>query len=158
MTRGAATALVCALFLTSLGIAAPVRAQDEARAEEASQAEKAAPSPAEAKPSPPRRRPPQRRAVRRQRSPAASDSSSAYVPPRPSVPAPEIAPMPNRDIEEPMIRGRNDGKPSFSPTIIEPRDLPGGGLNRGGNDRLTREDRLFREPAPGATLRVPFSY
>ena len=57
-----------------------------------------------------------------------------------------------------MARNGDEGRPSFSPTIIEPRDLPGGGLNRGRDDRLTREDRLFREPAPGATLRVPFSY
>ncbi len=155
MTRALALAALAFLLLMAPGPPRPVAAQADPPAAELA-------PPAAARPAPPRRRPPPRRTVRRvPPAPVAEPPAAFALPmpaPRETAPRPEIAPMPNRSIEGPVVRDPGEGRPSFSPTIIEPRDLPGGGLNRGRNDRLTREDRLFREPAPGATLRLPFSY
>jgi hypothetical protein len=78
-------------------------------------------------------------------------------PPRPSTsaaPAPDLAPMPNRSLEPPRI-ARNDDLPSVSPSIIH-RRLPGQGQAAEGSPHRN-EERLFA-PAPGARVRVPFSY
>jgi len=71
----------------------------------------------------------------------------------PTPPGFEPAPVPNRDLEPPRV-AQHDG-PSLSPSIIQ-RRLPGRGQAAEGSPSLT-EERLF-DPAPGARLRVPFSY
>ncbi|UFN47726.1 hypothetical protein LPC08_17125 [Roseomonas sp. OT10] len=77
----------------------------------------------------------------------------------PTTPQPELAPMPNRSLEAPIARNDNDGRPTFSPSLIQPREVPGqGGSTLNQDDLARREDRLFREPAAGGTLRLPFSY
>ncbi len=75
----------------------------------------------------------------------------ATMPRRPG--AFEPAPVPNRALEAP--RAAPQEGPSLSPGIIQ-RRLPGRGQAAEGSPDRT-EDRLF-EPAPGARLRVPFSY
>ncbi|MCA3357331.1 MAG: hypothetical protein ING02_05005 [Roseomonas sp.] len=64
------------------------------------------------------------------------------------------APVPNRDIEPP--RGLN-GPPraSLSPTLIHP-EAAQPHLGRSGFAVQAQEDRLLRQPAPGARLNVPF--
>jgi len=101
---------------------------------------------------PARRRRSRRRAARRPAEPAPEPAPAPPPPPR----AGTLAPMPNRDIEPPRARVAPDA-PSLGPTFIQPR-----GGTRGGtfeDDQFQRrQDRLFDEPAPGARLRVPFSY
>ena len=44
-------------------------------------------------------------------------------------------------------------------TGAEPRSLPDSRRQSGGNSSYTeRQDRLYREPAAGARLEIPFSY
>ena len=138
------------LALATLLLLAP----DGGRAALAQAPEALTTPPAAARPSPPRRRPAPRRPAR-----PAPRAAEAGPPAAVTVPAPrsDLAPVPNRAIEAPSVRSEAD-RPSFSPTLIEPRDLGAGGVNRDRDGRLSREDRLFREPAPGATLRLPFSY
>jgi hypothetical protein len=64
------------------------------------------------------------------------------------------APVPNRDIEAP--RGLNEPpRASLSPTLIHPEPaLPH--LGRSGFAVQAQEDRLIRQPAPGARLNLPF--
>ncbi|MBX6373300.1 MAG: hypothetical protein IRZ13_03580 [Acetobacteraceae bacterium] len=48
-------------------------------------------------------------------------------------------------------------RPRFDPTLIAPRSTTRGGSFEG--DEFQRQrDWLFEQPAPGATLRIPFSY
>jgi hypothetical protein len=100
---------------------------------------------------PARRRRPRRRTTRRPAEPAPEPP-----PPPPPPRAGTLAPMPNRDIEPPRARIAPDA-PSLGPTFIQPR-----GGTRGStfedDEFQRRQDRLFDEPAPGARLRVPFSY
>jgi len=104
-----------------------------------------APGSALAEPKPPGRA----RAQRRARRP----------PPPPSPPAPraerqgEPAPVPNRDIEGPRPPERPG--PRLDPALIDP-DLPRVGAAADRYGPPARADRLLREPAAGARLRVPF--
>jgi hypothetical protein len=62
--------------------------------------------------------------------------------------------MPNRDIEAP--RGLNEPpRASLSPTLIHP-EAAQPHLGRSGFAVQAQEDRLLRQPAPGARLNVPF--
>lgn len=64
------------------------------------------------------------------------------------------APVPNRDIEAP--RGLNEPpRASLSPTLIHPEPAQPH-LGRSGFAMQAQEDRLIRQPAPGARLNVPF--
>ena len=78
----------------------------------------------------------------------------------PEPPAPvsrsEPAPVPNNDIEAPRAESRVPG-PQFNPTLIDPND-PQAATANDANSLRAREDRLLRNPAPGARLRLPFSY
>ncbi|MFN8983919.1 MAG: hypothetical protein ACK5X9_15565 [Alphaproteobacteria bacterium] len=74
------------------------------------------------------------------------------------VTAPEppgnLAPVPNRDIEAP--RGlRDPQRASLSPTLINPEPAQPH-LGQSGFAVQAQEDRLLRQPAPGARLNVPF--
>lgn len=102
-------------------------------------------APARPQPAAPARRPPPEQ--RRQRRQAEK-----------TVTAPEPhgkpAPVPNRDIEAP--RGLNEPpRASLSPTLIHP-ETPQPHLGRSGFAVQVQEDRLIRQPAPGARLNVPF--
>ena len=107
--------------------------------------------------SPPvRRRPARRRAANRLTSPPIIESPASPAP----VPAPqaEIAPMPNRSIEGPRAPAERQVT-RLRPDLIEPRSLPDSRTQSGGNSSYTeRQDRLFRDPAAGARLEIPFSY
>lgn len=76
----------------------------------------------------------------------------------PAAPSPpgEPAPMPNRAVEAPR---QADAKPTarLSPTLIDPEPTRPHG-QRSGFGIQEQEDRLLRQPAPGARLSVPFSY
>lgn len=148
-------------------------AAGEARAQAAPEmtAPPAAPTPAAATPdsptqaSPTQARPAQQRRPRRVvRRPARPPAEQPQPVPPPTLavpvrPSPDLAPMPNRDLEAPVVRNDNEGRPSFSPSLIQPRDLPGtSGSTLSRDDLARREDKLFREPAAGGTLRLPFSY
>jgi len=102
--------------------------------------------------------------------PAAPRPAASPVPPRDpelrrqSRQAPKIitapeptgkpAPVPNRDIEPP--RGLNEPpRASLSPTLINP-EAAQPHLGRSGFAVQAQEDRLLRQPAPGARLGVPF--
>jgi hypothetical protein len=101
----------------------------------------AAPRPA-ASPAPPRN--PAQRRQRRQ----AEKIVTAPEPPG------KLAPVPNRDIEAP--RGLNEPpRASLSPTLIHPEPAQPH-LGRSGFAMQAQEDRLIRQPAPGARLNVPF--
>lgn len=116
------------------------RAQDPAAAAPAPDT----PSPA---PAAPPRRPRRRRQARRAEPPA--PEAQAAVPPRP-----DLAPVPNRNLEGPRAAAPSQS-PSFGPSIIH-RPLPSTSSARDGS-RSYDEERLFF-PAPGARLTVPFSY
>ena len=76
------------------------------------------------------------------------------LPPRlPDLQAGALAPVPNRSIEAPRLVPEDRAR--LDPSVIN-RNLPGRGLATDGSPSLL-EDKLFR-PAPGARLRVPFSY
>ncbi|MFC0384198.1 hypothetical protein [Muricoccus vinaceus] len=116
-------------------------------------------APARAMPSagtqPARRRPPRRRAVRRQPAPPVAEAPPPAPPP---VPQAEIAPMPNRSIEGPRPPAERQVT-RLRPDLIEPRSLPDSRRQSGGNSSYTeRQDRLYRDPAAGARLEIPFSY
>lgn len=108
------------------------------------------PGAAEAQQSPPR---PARRPARRVRR--------EDPPPPPPAPAPaargEPAPVPNRDLEAPRTRLDAAGSPRVNPALIDP-DEPRIGATADRASPQAREDRLLRQPAPGARLRVPFAY
>lgn len=92
---------------------------------------------------------------RRRRRPAASPA-----PPPPPPPAPasrgEPAPVPNPDIEAPRDRSASTS-PRLDPALIDPNE-PRVGATSDPHSVQSREDRLLRQPAPGARLRVPFAY
>ncbi|GGG18428.1 hypothetical protein GCM10010964_03310 [Caldovatus sediminis] len=77
-------------------------------------------------------------------------------PPPASASRDERAPVPDRDLQAPRGTGTAE-RPRLSPTLIVPRGTTRGGTFEG--DPFQRQqDRLFDQPAPGATLRLPFSY
>jgi hypothetical protein len=83
------------------------------------------------------------------------------LPPPPPPPEPssfgEPAPVPDNDIEAPRNRGADSGAPRVNPALIDP-DAPQIGTQRDRSSLQSREDRLLRQPAPGARLRLPFAY
>ncbi|WP_376091540.1 hypothetical protein ACE7GA_21940 [Roseomonas sp. CCTCC AB2023176] len=102
-----------------------------------------------ARPVPPRRTPVRRR----------PPQPIAPLPAPTPVPAPlarDLAPVPNRSIEGPRSTAEAP-RPVLRPDLIEPRDLPDQ-RSRGGGTFTDRQDRLFRDPAAGARLNIPFSY
>jgi hypothetical protein len=91
--------------------------------------------------------PPRNPELRRQRRQAAKIVTAPEPPGKP-------APVPNRDIEAP--RGlREPPRASLSPTLIHPEPAQPH-LGRSGFAMQAQEDRLIRQPAPGARLNVPF--
>ncbi|MCA3323845.1 MAG: hypothetical protein INF79_19765 [Roseomonas sp.] len=93
---------------------------------------------------PPRRPTPEER--RRQRQ--AEKTVTAPEPPG------KPAPVPNRDIEAP--RGLAEApRARLSPAVIDPAPTQPH-LGRSGFAMQAQEDRLIRQPAPGARLNVPF--
>ncbi len=92
---------------------------------------------------PPRRRP---------RRPA-----PAPAPPQAAHPLGDPAPVPNRDVEPPRARGADRPTARLDPTLIDPNE-PRFGTAVDRNNLQAREDRLLRQPAPGARLRLPFAY
>lgn len=82
----------------------------------------------------------------------------AQPPPEPQAAATrpaEPAPVPNRDLEGPRVADRPTAR--LDPALIDPNEpRPGATAQREGLQ--AREDRLLRNPAPGARLRLPFSY
>jgi hypothetical protein len=79
--------------------------------------------------------------------------------PQPQAAAPsrgDPAPVPNRDLEAPRQAGTQPSA-RVDPTLIDPAEpRPGTAPDR--NSPQAREDRLLRQPAPGARLRVPFTF
>ncbi|MBR0651124.1 hypothetical protein GXW78_15740 [Roseomonas terrae] len=69
----------------------------------------------------------------------------------------EPAPVPNNDIEAPRSRTADSTAPQVNPVLIDPDD-PQIGTQRDRSSLQSREDRLLRQPAPGARLRLPFAY
>ena len=66
--------------------------------------------------------------------------------------------MPNRSIEGPRAPVERQVT-RLRPDLIEPRSLPDSRRQSGGNSSYTeRQDRLYRDPAAGARLEIPFSY
>ena len=90
--------------------------------------------------------PPRETQPRRQRRQAEKTATAPEPPGQP-------APMPNRDIEAP--RANNVPRASLSPALIDP-DPAQPHLGRSGFAVQAQEDRLIRQPAPGARLNVPF--
>lgn len=95
------------------------------------------------RPQPPRRRP-------RRPAPAPAAPQAAH-------PLGDPAPVPNRDVEAPRARGTDRPTARLDPTLIDPNE-PRFGTAVDRNNLQTREDRLLRQPAPGARLRLPFAY
>jgi hypothetical protein len=102
-----------------------------------------APRPADA---PPPRLSPEQRRQRRQ----AEKTVTAREPPG------QPAPIPNRDLEAPRT-SNNAPRTRLSPALIDP-DPAQPHLGHSGFAVQAQEDRLIRQPAPGARLSVPFSY
>lgn len=90
--------------------------------------------------------PPRETHQRRQRRQAEKTVTAPEPPGQP-------APMPNRDIEAPRVN--NAPRASLSPALIDP-DPAQPHLGRSGFAVQAQEDRLIRQPAPGARLNVPF--
>jgi hypothetical protein len=65
--------------------------------------------------------------------------------------------VPDRDIEGPRRIESARLSPRLDPTLIDPTE-PRFGATAERNSLQTREDRLLRQPAPGARLSVPFTY
>jgi hypothetical protein len=102
------------------------------------------------------RRPVRRRAARRRAAPPAAETPPPLPPAPPAAPRADIAPMPNRSLEAPRQPYTGDAV-RIRPEFIEPRRLPDTRAQPG-NDYTQRQDSLFRDPAPGARLQIPFSY
>jgi len=122
---------------------------------QATEAPPAAASPPAAAPRQRVRRPAPRRAARRA-VPNQQTEVIAPVPAPPPAPQAEIAPMPNRDIEAP--RGPIQRETTqLRPDLIRPRALPDA-RNQFDNEYARDRDNLYREPAAGARMNIPFSY
>jgi hypothetical protein len=67
------------------------------------------------------------------------------------------APVPDRDMVDPQSRIVRHPMPQLDPALIDP-DAPQTSTQRDTSSLRAREDRLLREPAAGARLRVPFTY
>ena len=113
----------------------------------------AAPAPAPARP---RRRAPRRPGPRRFTTPPLTAIQPLPGPAPAPSPQVEVAPMPNRSLEAPRGPAARDAA-RLRPDLIEPRNLPDGRQQQG-NNFTERQDRLFRDPAYGARLEIPFSY
>lgn len=81
--------------------------------------------------------------------------------PPPAPPAPvsrgDPAPVPNHDLEAPRQATAPRTAPQINPALIDPAE-PQIGTSRDRASLQTREDRLLRQPAAGARLRLPFEY
>jgi hypothetical protein len=77
--------------------------------------------------------------------------------PPPVVARGEPAPVPDRDLEAPRDRRASQPVPRLDPALIDPNEPRIGGITDRNNPQA-REDRLLRQPAPGARLRLPFTY
>lgn len=103
-----------------------------------------------AAPAPPRPAAQPRRPTPEQRRQRRVAEKTVAAPQPPGKPAP----VPNRDIEAP--RGLNEPpRASLSPALIHPEPAQPH-LGRSGFAVQAQEDRLIRQPAPGARLNVPF--
>lgn len=67
------------------------------------------------------------------------------------------APVANRDLEAPRDANSREGEPRLEPALIDP-NAPRIGTTRDPSNPQEVEDRLLRQPAPGARLRLPFTY
>ena len=65
--------------------------------------------------------------------------------------------MPNLDIEGPRRLEASRAVPRLDPALIDPAE-PRFGTATDRNNLQAREDRLLRQPAAGARLRLPFTY
>lgn len=69
----------------------------------------------------------------------------------------EPAPVPNNDLEAPSRMAAQRASPQINPALIDPA-APQTGTTRDAASLQTREERLLRQPAAGARLRLPFGY
>lgn len=101
-----------------------------------------------------------RRQRQAQRQPPSRRDQPLPLPPPPPPLAPvargEPAPVPNSDIEDPRNRMVSTA-PRVDPVLIDPNE-PRYSATADPHSPQSREDRLLRQPAPGARLRVPFAY
>jgi hypothetical protein len=100
-----------------------------------------------AAPAAPRPNAPPRNAQQRRQRRRVEKTMTAPEPPG------QPAPIPNRDIEAPRVN--NSPRASLSPTVIDPAPVQPH-LGRSGFAVQAQEDRLLRQPVPGARLNVPF--
>lgn len=97
--------------------------------------------------------------TRRARRPAPRRRAAPPAPP----PAPvdtrrgDPAPVPNFEMEGPRRVEAARTAPRLDPALIDPAE-PRFGTAADRNSLQAREDRLLRQPAPGARLRLPFTY
>ena len=98
-------------------------------------------------------------AARPPRAPAHRNDPLPLPPPEPPglVSRGDPAPVPDRDLEDPQSRIVRQPTPRLTPALIDPA-APQTSTQRGTSSLPAREDRLLREPAAGARLRVPFTY
>jgi len=97
-------------------------------------------------------------ALAQQASRAGRQSQLPLPLPPPPPPDPddlsEPAPVPNNNLEAPRDRA-DTSRPQINPALIDPED-PQAATSHDSNSLRAREDRLLRNPAPGARLRLPF--
>ncbi len=85
---------------------------------------------------------------------------AAPLPPPPPPPVAsrgDPAPVPNHELEAPRRPAAQRATPQLNPALIDPAE-PQIGTSRDPSSLQAREDRLLRQPAPGARLRLPFEY
>ncbi len=99
----------------------------------------------------------QQAAAPRTRRPARRRPAPPTPPPVADTRRGDPAPVPNLDIEAPRPRDAGAPAPRFDPALIDPAE-PRFGTASDRNSLQAREDRLLRQPAPGARLRLPFAY
>ena len=113
-------------------------------------------------PNAPRAAEPRRRGPAR---PAARNRAAPLPPPPPPAPwdrsalpglPGEPAPVPNHSLDLPAISA--PPRVRLTPSLIGPHATPDGAVATGPGHIAQREERLYTEPAAGATLRLPFSY
>lgn len=90
---------------------------------------------------------------RRRRAPAAQP----VPPPAPVARYGDPAPVPNHDMEAPRGLAGPRSAAQLAPVLIDPAE-PQIGTARDRASLRAREDRLLRQPAAGARLRLPFEY